>query len=238
VAFAHGGGADRAFAEQIATAARPCPVSCSGPGGVGSRPSAPVRGRRHACRLVVARTALANAAWRGAAEVAEQDVAIGVRLALPHRKRRDPFDEPGLDDDQLAEALRDAADQLDQPTPIPTGPDGGQTPPPDDTPTAARRSTPDQRPTPNRTGAGHRRSTRSPARLDQGPNGDPRPMANPSGGPRPNSHLPRPRRPFVLAVAGARRRRRRARSAVACPRRVRRTVRPPTSARRTAPACT
>ncbi|HEY3606068.1 MAG TPA: VWA domain-containing protein, partial [Pseudonocardiaceae bacterium] len=76
---------------------------------------------------------------------AEQDVAIGVRLALPHRKRRDPFDEPGLDDDQLTEALRDAADQLDQPTPDPDpDPDGDQAPSPDDSDGA-----PDQRPAPD-----------------------------------------------------------------------------------------
>ncbi|HWE88298.1 MAG TPA: putative cobaltochelatase [Pseudonocardiaceae bacterium] len=61
--------------------------------------------------LVVARTALAHAAWRGAAEVGEDDVAVAARLALPHRRRRDPFDEPGMDDEQLAEALRAAAEQ-------------------------------------------------------------------------------------------------------------------------------
>src|SRR5882757_6400141 len=124
--------ADRAFAEQIITARKALP-------GV-VLPDLEVRRIAAVCAslevdgmradLVVARTALANAAWRGAAEVAEEDVAIGVRLALPHRKRRDPFDEPGLDDDQLAEALRDAADQLDQPTPDPD-PDGGEAPPTD-----------------------------------------------------------------------------------------------------------
>ena len=142
--------ADRAFAEQIATARTALP-------GV-VLPDLEVRRIAAVCAsfevdgmradLVVARTALANAAWRGAAEVAEQDVAVGVRLALPHRKRRDPFDEPGLDDDQLAEALRDAADQLDQPTPDPDpDPDGGQAPPPDGAPDqqpAADEGTPDQ----------------------------------------------------------------------------------------------
>lgn len=63
--------------------------------------------------LVVARTAVANAAWRDADVVTEEDVEVAVRLALPHRRRRDPFDEPGLDDEQLSDALKSAADQLD-----------------------------------------------------------------------------------------------------------------------------
>jgi magnesium chelatase subunit D len=84
--------------------------------------------------LVVARTAIAHAAWRGAAEVNADDVEIGVRLALPHRRRRDPFDEPGLDEDQLTKALEDAAEQAEdnsepEPDDDPDGPGTGQAPP-------------------------------------------------------------------------------------------------------------
>lgn len=71
--------------------------------------------------LVVARTATAHAAWRGADEVAEEDVAAAVRLALPHRKRRDPFDEPGLEEEQLDDALRQGAEAAREPD----GPDDG-----------------------------------------------------------------------------------------------------------------
>ncbi len=60
--------------------------------------------------LVLARTAVAHAAWRGAGAVAETDVEAAARLALPHRRRRDPFDEPGMDEDQLRQALDDAAE--------------------------------------------------------------------------------------------------------------------------------
>ncbi|MGH3721121.1 MAG: magnesium chelatase subunit D family protein [Pseudonocardiaceae bacterium] len=56
--------------------------------------------------LALARTALAHAAWRGADAVAEADVRVAAALALPHRRRRDPFDQPGLDDAQLDQALR------------------------------------------------------------------------------------------------------------------------------------
>ncbi|EFC84186.1 Magnesium chelatase [Parafrankia sp. EUN1f] len=58
--------------------------------------------------LVTARAAVAHAAWEGRTEVTEADVRIAAALALPHRRRRNPFDEPGLDPDQLDAAL-DAA---------------------------------------------------------------------------------------------------------------------------------
>lgn len=87
--------------------------------------------------LVLARTASAHAAWRGASEVAEEDVRIAAELALPHRRRRDPFDEPGIDDKQLDDAMRDAAEQAEQqpdPEPDPDlepDPDGGGAPEPE-----------------------------------------------------------------------------------------------------------
>ena len=81
--------------------------------------------------IVVARTALALAAWYDRPAVTEPDVADAARLALPHRRRRDPFDAPGLDEDALDQALRDAAPSPDgdddhDPEPDP----GGAAPPP------------------------------------------------------------------------------------------------------------
>ncbi|BDB43499.1 hypothetical protein IWGMT90018_39450 [Mycobacterium kiyosense] len=68
--------------------------------------------------LVVARTATAHAAWRGAHTVAEQDIRVAAELALPHRRRRDPFDDHGIDRDQLDEALAKAAEsQAESPAP-------------------------------------------------------------------------------------------------------------------------
>ncbi|MDQ2789382.1 MAG: magnesium chelatase [Pseudonocardiales bacterium] len=72
--------------------------------------------------LVLARTAMAHAAWRGGAAVVEQDIRVAAALALPHRRRRDPFDQPGLDGEQLEDALRTADQPPDDP---PDGPDGG-----------------------------------------------------------------------------------------------------------------
>ena len=63
--------------------------------------------------LVMARTAVAHAAWRGASVVEEQDIRAAAELALPHRRRRDPFDDPGIDPGQLDEALSEAAAAAD-----------------------------------------------------------------------------------------------------------------------------
>jgi magnesium chelatase subunit D len=73
--------------------------------------------------LVVARTAAAHAAWRAAGAVEEQDIRVAAELALPHRRRRDPFDDPGIDRDQLDEAL---AQSGSDPEPDPDPPGGGQ----------------------------------------------------------------------------------------------------------------
>jgi magnesium chelatase subunit D len=73
--------------------------------------------------LVVARTAAAHAAWRRADTVEEQDIRVAAELALPHRRRRDPFDDPGIDHDQLDEALARAGGD---PEPEPDPPGGGQ----------------------------------------------------------------------------------------------------------------
>ena len=71
--------------------------------------------------IVMARACVALAAWHGRSVVTADDVAEAAALALPHRRRRDPLDPPGADEQALADALRSAED--DEP------PDGG--PPPD-----------------------------------------------------------------------------------------------------------
>ncbi|MFG1929696.1 magnesium chelatase subunit D family protein [Mycobacterium sp. NPDC048908] len=75
--------------------------------------------------LVVARTAVAHAAWRGADTVTEEDIRVAAELALPHRRRRDPFDDPGLDEQQLDDAMVRAGESADEPEPDPDPPGGG-----------------------------------------------------------------------------------------------------------------
>jgi len=83
--------------------------------------------------IVITRAAAAHAAWRGAAAVTREDIRAAARLALPHRRRRNPFDAPGLDEQQLDDALGEASeDPDDEPDPQPPDPGPDGTPPPGD----------------------------------------------------------------------------------------------------------
>ncbi|WP_460870428.1 VWA domain-containing protein, partial [Nocardioides pakistanensis] len=84
--------------------------------------------------IVTARTAVAHAAWDGRDEVTRADIRRAALLALPHRRRRNPFDAPGLDEDLLDQILGD--DEL--PPEPPEGPD------PDEPPTSPEDNTQDQ----------------------------------------------------------------------------------------------
>jgi len=75
--------------------------------------------------IVTARTAAAHAAWHGRTTVTEDDVRAAALLALPHRRRRNPFDQPGLDSDALDEALERSRETPPEPDP---DPDGGGAP--------------------------------------------------------------------------------------------------------------
>ncbi|QDQ10821.1 putative cobaltochelatase [Streptomyces spectabilis] len=85
--------------------------------------------------IVMARTATALAAWAGREDVLAEDVRQAALLALPHRRRRNPFDAPGLDEDKLDETLDefggdDGGD--DDPGPGDGGGGGGGGVPPQD----------------------------------------------------------------------------------------------------------
>ncbi|KAA1395402.1 putative cobaltochelatase [Aeromicrobium ginsengisoli] len=66
--------------------------------------------------IVTARAAAAHAAWNGRTSVLREDIRAAARLALPHRRRRNPFDAPGIDEDLLDQILGD-----DEPPPEPEG---------------------------------------------------------------------------------------------------------------------
>jgi magnesium chelatase subunit D len=73
--------------------------------------------------IVTARAAAANAAWHGRSAVSRDDIRAAARLALPHRRRRQPFDTPGLDEDLLDQLLGDHEPEPDPGSgfPEPTG---------------------------------------------------------------------------------------------------------------------
>ncbi|WP_406501720.1 putative cobaltochelatase [Streptomyces sp. NBC_01590] len=76
--------------------------------------------------IVMARTATALAAWAGRTEVLAEDVRQAALLALPHRRRRNPFDAPGLDEDKLDDTLEQNGGEDEDPDP--DGPGGGRPP--------------------------------------------------------------------------------------------------------------
>ncbi|MFJ3727490.1 putative cobaltochelatase [Streptomyces sp. NPDC090045] len=69
--------------------------------------------------IVMARTATALAAWAGRTTVLKEDVRQAALLALPHRRRRNPFDAPGLDEDKLDQILDQFPDEEPDPDPEP-----------------------------------------------------------------------------------------------------------------------
>ncbi|MEU9241830.1 putative cobaltochelatase [Streptomyces sp. NPDC048385] len=81
--------------------------------------------------IVMARTATALAAWAGRTEVLAEDVRQAALLALPHRRRRNPFDAPGLDEDKLDQTLEEFSGESGESgesgdgDPDPDGPGGG-----------------------------------------------------------------------------------------------------------------
>ncbi|MFG1874975.1 magnesium chelatase subunit D family protein [Sphaerisporangium sp. NPDC049003] len=121
--------------------------------------------------LITAHAAVAHAAWRGGDEVTAEDIRAAVRLALPHRRRRDPFDAPGLDESELDDLL---GGQDTDPDPDGDG-DGGPDPDPDGDPGGG----PDQDP-----GPGSAPDTGSGADAGSGPDHGAGPEHDSGGGSR------------------------------------------------------
>ncbi|GAA0937628.1 VWA domain-containing protein [Actinocorallia libanotica] len=129
--------------------------------------------------LVTARAAAAHAAWRGRTSVTRADIRAAARLSLPHRRRRNPFDAPGLDEELLDRIL--GSDELPPEPPAPPSPrdspedgqgeQGGQAPDADPTasPPEGRDAAPDGGPDTSREGGAH---------AENGPRG-----TAPDGGP-------------------------------------------------------
>ena len=130
--------------------------------------------------LVVARTAVAHAAWRGADLVEEEDVRVAAEFALPHRRRRDPFDDPGLDPGQLDEAMQQAGQSAEQSE---AQPEPGTEPDPD--------------PEPDPPGGGGGAADEAGAAEDGAPQ-----RKSPSGGSRPNAAPSATFRAKTLVVPG------------------------------------
>ena len=72
--------------------------------------------------IVTTRTAVAHAAWNGRTTITRADIRQAALLALPHRRRRNPFDAPGLDEELLDAVLGD--EEPEPEPPLPPEPEG------------------------------------------------------------------------------------------------------------------
>lgn len=62
----------------------------------------------HRADIVILKTARSHAAWTGRLAISEQDILLAAELALPHRLKRQPFEEAVMDVGQLEDRLRKA----------------------------------------------------------------------------------------------------------------------------------
>ena len=100
--------------------------------------------------LVTAKTARSLAAWDGRDEVDLEDVKRAALLALAHRRRRGPFEQPGVDPQEIEDALS-------EPEPPDDPGDGGAPPEGGNGQTGGHaQETREAEPSESRTGAGER----------------------------------------------------------------------------------
>src|SRR5579859_1458284 len=96
--------------------------------------------------IVLYKTASTLAACAGRDRVTADDIRRAAELALPHRRRRLPFDQPGLDRDRLDEIVREHSARSSPPDEPPESPRDGldhdDEPPPRDPPGAAAQAPP------------------------------------------------------------------------------------------------
>jgi Mg-chelatase subunit ChlI len=75
----------------------------------------------HRADIVILKTARAHAAWQGRLAIGEQDILLAAELALPHRLKRQPFEEAALDAGQLEDRLKKARAEAPPNNPPPQG---------------------------------------------------------------------------------------------------------------------
>jgi len=69
----------------------------------------------HRADLVILKAALAHAAFEGRLQINERDILMAAELALPHRLKRQPFEEKSLHSGELAERLAKVQKELPPP---------------------------------------------------------------------------------------------------------------------------
>ncbi len=69
----------------------------------------------HRADIVILKTARAHAAFEGRLAINDRDILLAAELALPHRLKRQPFQESSLEFSQLQDRLKHARAQVQQP---------------------------------------------------------------------------------------------------------------------------
>lgn len=65
----------------------------------------------HRGDIVILKTALAHAAFQGRTKITLEDILMAAELALPHRLKRQPFQDTSVEFQELAERLQDIRDE-------------------------------------------------------------------------------------------------------------------------------
>ena len=68
----------------------------------------------HRADIVILRTARAHAAYQGRLEISDADILLAAELALPHRMKKQPFQESVLNPDQLQTNMRQARAEAEE----------------------------------------------------------------------------------------------------------------------------
>jgi Mg-chelatase subunit ChlI len=68
----------------------------------------------HRADIVILKTARAQAAFEGRSHITDHDILMAAELALPHRMKKQPFQEAALQPDQLASNMRQARAEAEQ----------------------------------------------------------------------------------------------------------------------------
>ena len=164
--------------------------------------------------IVTARTAVAHAAWEGRNSVTRADIRRAALLALPHRRRRNPFDAPGLDEDLLDRVLGDEELPPDPPEPPDPGGSDGPTDPQGSSDESGETDESDEGRPPSTDTSGPAPPTEDedgePAEQGQAPAGreperpdDDSPAPRPTGGSQVTAEAGAPYRPRMFTVRGS-----------------------------------
>ena len=68
----------------------------------------------HRADIVILKTARAQAAYDGRLQITDKDILLAAELALPHRMKKQPFQETALNPDQLQANMRQARAEAEQ----------------------------------------------------------------------------------------------------------------------------